>query len=118
MLYGFSSTGMSLQFHYCCGKLKTVEVSLSQTTSEHKCGMEHKMGSKKCCQTKLLISSQDDFYAFSEIKFNSFPSIYLPPVIYNYTYTVTDYFVPAVAVVDDPPNNRSSLFILHRVFRI
>jgi len=51
MLYGVSSTGATVQLHYCCGKLKTVKLS---TAPVKDCGNKHKMGSKPCCETKEI----------------------------------------------------------------
>jgi len=51
LLYGAASSGMTVQFHYCCGKLDNVSLAVANDTH---CGMKHKMGSKSCCATKLL----------------------------------------------------------------
>ena len=51
MVYGLSSTGMTVNFHYCCGKLKKVEFS----STEVECGMKMKHSSgKKCCDNKQV----------------------------------------------------------------
>ena len=51
MVYGLSSTGMTVNFHYCCGKLKKVEFS----AAEVECGMKMKhTSSKKCCDNKQV----------------------------------------------------------------
>jgi hypothetical protein len=51
LIYGLSSTGMTVNFHYCCGKLKKVEFSSAQV----ECGMKMKhSSSKKCCDSKQL----------------------------------------------------------------
>lgn len=118
MLYGFTSTGMSLQFHYCCGKLKNIDISLSTTSVHKKCGMEHKMGAEKCCQTKLVVSAQDDFYSFSEVKANPVFFICLLPVSYTYTSPLNILGEAPTPAIKAPPESSNPLFILHRVFRI
>ena len=51
LIYGLSSTGMTVNFHYCCGKLKKVQFSSAQI----ECGMKMKhSSSKKCCDSKQL----------------------------------------------------------------
>ena len=51
MIYGLSSTGMIVNFRYCCGKLKKVEFSSAGV----ECGMKMKHNSsKKCCDSKQL----------------------------------------------------------------
>ena len=55
-MYGASSLGMSVQFHYCCGKLKDINI----TNEASGCGMDHSLGSLPCCDDKevsLKISS-------------------------------------------------------------
>jgi hypothetical protein len=52
-VYGTSSFGMTLHFHYCCGKLKKIDL----TPPEYKkCGSakHHDMGGKPCCDSKQV----------------------------------------------------------------
>ena len=51
MVYGLSSTGMTVNFHYCCGKLKKVEFSSAQVECRMK--MKHSSG-KKCCDNQQV----------------------------------------------------------------
>lgn len=51
LVYGLSSSGMTLHFHYCCGKLKKVDLT---PVKEDQCGTQHKMGSKPCCDDKQV----------------------------------------------------------------
>ena len=51
MVYGLSSSGMTIQFHYCCGKLKSIHLS---PVTEKQCGMKHSMFSKPCCNDKQV----------------------------------------------------------------
>lgn len=51
MVYGVTSSGMTLHFHYCCGKLDRIDLS----PVKHKgCGMDHKLGKKSCCDNKAV----------------------------------------------------------------
>lgn len=49
LLYGLTASGMSLQVHFCCGKIAGIDL-----TPQKGCGMEHEMGSMPCCETKAL----------------------------------------------------------------
>lgn len=54
MAYGLTSFGVSLDIHYCCGKIKFVEVCLSE-----KCTKETSKTSHECCTTKRIVSSDN-----------------------------------------------------------
>lgn len=54
MAYGLTSFGVSLDIHYCCGKIKFVEVCLSE-----KCTKESSKTSHECCTTKRIVSSDN-----------------------------------------------------------
>ena len=51
IVYGFTSSGMSLQFHYCCGKLSGISLS---ATGKKSCGHDHRLGKKSCCDYQQL----------------------------------------------------------------
>jgi hypothetical protein len=51
LVYGLSSSGMTIHFHYCCGKLKKVDLT---SVKDDQCGTKHKMGSKPCCDHKQV----------------------------------------------------------------
>ena len=50
LVYGASSSGMTLHLHYCCGKLDRIDLSPVQ----HHCGGESKVSKKSCCDNKEL----------------------------------------------------------------
>ena len=60
MVYGLSSTGMTVHFQYCCGKLEKID--LAPPTTKHCAGDKgSKIENKKCCDDKevsLKISSE------------------------------------------------------------
>ena len=105
MVYGLSSTGMTVNFHYCCGKLKKVEFSSTQVD----CGMKMKHSSgKKCCDNQevefkvkadqkitesgktvikdVAISSSFSSFAFVNPIHSKtlIPSVFAPPPVANY----------------------------------
>ena len=115
MVYGFSSTGMTVSFQYCCGKLKNVEWS---AVNETLCGSEHKMGSKPCCETKQISNKQQvdqDNYQLQVKNFNTFSEIAKPfPATCKVTLISTH---PSPVAFTSPPL-LSHLFLLNCVFRI
>lgn len=50
MAYGLSSSGMTVHFHYCCGKLD--KISLEPVKG--KCEGARSMKSKSCCDSKQV----------------------------------------------------------------
>jgi hypothetical protein len=51
LMYGFSSTGMTISLHYCCGKLKSIDWTVPPSKS---CSNKQSMAGKPCCETKLI----------------------------------------------------------------
>jgi hypothetical protein len=114
MLYGVSSTGATVQLHYCCGKLKTIKLSAAPVKD---CGNKQKMGSKPCCDTKeIKAKSQDqqDVYTFSVA-----PNAVELPTFFtevNSGFAFHPLYFPQAAY-SSPPLSKS-LFVLNCVFRI
>ncbi len=114
-VYGFSASGMTVQFHYCCGKFKNVDWTPVKRSG---CGNEHKMGSKPCCETKQVIANASDHFNFLEeaksLKFcdaiieSQYVGIRQCPV----RITIT------VAHIQSPPSIDFPLYIQHCVFRL
>lgn len=117
MIYGFSSMGMSLSLHYCCGKLKNIEWS---SAKEKKCGMDHKMGSEKCCDSKYLEHKGNQPHDFAKTSFEqvksmafflySFASVFFTPAASEAIQTFTDTRPPDIA--------QTPLNILYCTYRI
>jgi hypothetical protein len=116
MLYGLSATGATVQLHYCCGKLKSMQLG---TAPVKECGSKHKMGTKPCCETKHISAKshdQQDVYTIclapkAPVEANLYFAEPRQPVAQS----------PAInerlADHSSPPLS-NSLFILYRVFRI
>jgi hypothetical protein len=114
IVYGVSASGMTLQLHYCCGKLKNVDLSLP---TPKECGMEHKMGSKPCCETKLVADNSDEHYYTDHTAAPVFtPAEPTRPYRLAYIQALPATTTVAKTVPGSPPS--SPLFILNRVFRI
>lgn len=114
-VYGFSASGMKVQFHYCCGKLKNVDwVPIKRSV----CGKGHKMGSKPCCETKQLIANAIDHFNFQEAA----------KIIKDYEATLIHEFIiinyiavgsqMVKAIIKSTRVDTSPLFLQHCAFRL
>ena len=116
MVYGLSSTGMTVNFHYCCGKLKKVEFSSTQV----ECGMKMKhSSSKKCCDNKEV-----------ELKVKADQKITEGAKVVNKVVSISNVFpdfsfaspfqgknlIPSVFAPPPPADHR--LYVLHCIYRI
>ena len=88
-IYSLSSFGISLKHFYCCGKLKSVTISLSHGGNA-KCNKGN--SESGCCKTK---------YQFFKVKDNHFataqctaPLKYQVDLITFYSYSQTTSFLP------------------------
>ena len=51
LVYGLSSTGMTIHFHYCCGKLDKIDFS---AIKEKSCSSHAQIKKTSCCEDKQL----------------------------------------------------------------
>ena len=116
MIYGLSSFGITVNFHYCCGKLKTIKISNVKTKS---CGMEKKMAGKACCGDKIFeLKVKTDYNTQTSCTLSPLSPVilpvYYPEQIFNTQYSIlnTQYLQPP-SLGSPPP-----LYILHCVYRI
>ncbi|MER3470932.1 MAG: hypothetical protein C4330_06235 [Chitinophagaceae bacterium] len=118
MVYGLSSSGTTVQFHYCCGKLKKIEFKpVEQTACKH--GM-HKMKNKKCCENKAVeLKVKGDQKAEHTSSFKYFKSISeartVSFVLVHEQYISRQLFPDAFA---PPPQLSTPIFIMNCVYRI
>ena len=116
LAYGLSSTGATIQFHYCCGKLKSVKLT---PVAEKQCGMKHSTpAKKKCCDDKqVVLKIKADQKGQQEAKFN----IWSPSIAKQETTIVLQHPVLSSVIVPEvfaPPPLGDPLYILHCVYRI
>ena len=116
VLFGFSSSGATVQLHYCCGKLKSVSWGSIQ---EKDCGMKDKMGSRPCCETKSVSAKdQNQDHELYTIALGSASPV--EPIQFSHPVSVpvtTAHMVTGIQPGSSPPLSQS-LCILHCVFRI
>lgn len=116
LVYGLSSTGMTLHVHYCCGKMKKVDWL---TALKKKCGNEQNMGSRPCCETKqVTIKAVSDGYkndfVFKNGKIFSFALLPNYQVNKEYSFKGSLTLIPFLS----PPISSPPLYIRNGVFRI
>lgn len=115
MVYGLSSTGMTINFHYCCGKLKKVEFSSAQLD----CGMKMKHSSgKKCCDNKQVDLKVKDDQKVSESGKTISKSVPLTNSFADFAISQPVQGKHLIPSVFAPPPLSSPLYILHCTYRI
>ncbi|OJU27602.1 MAG: hypothetical protein BGN92_15285 [Sphingobacteriales bacterium 41-5] len=116
LFYSLATFGVSLNYFYCCGKLKEVTINLNPPVA-HKCLMKD---GKDCCKNEkveLKVSADQQFS--QQIVFE--PLLFLKPALTNY-FEISDRVESSVCFGwyqnKPPPGTNTSLNILQRNFRI
>ncbi len=117
VVYSTISFGFSVKSHFCCGKLK----SISLTVPKKCCGESNK--SKGCChdETKFLkikdsqVKNSDSSDFLSETV-----AIFEPTYFFEFkSFFSYNYKVPNTKIYDPPPLNvKTPLFVKNKVFII
>src|SRR5215217_4895397 len=118
IMYGASTYGMTLHFHYCCGKLKNIDFT-SPKNNHCGRGKTHTMGSKPCCDNKQVEIKLKGEQAAAKTFHPAFHYDVLKPVYQQYfvsTPAESKKLVPEIFA--PPPSSPQPLFILNCVFRI
>jgi hypothetical protein len=115
MVYGLSSSGMTIQFHYCCGKLKSIQLS---PVSEKQCGMKYMpVSKKKCCDDKQVELKLKGDQKTEQAKF----VLFAPDVLQREEFVFNSQPVVARALTPEifaPPPLVNPLYIFYCVYRI
>jgi len=118
IIYGTSSFGMTVHFHYCCGKLKTVDFTPPKDNHCEK-GKSQQMGERPCCENKqvdMKVSGEQDFAKVFHATF--------VPIATNPTQQHLLVFSPITGkrllpeIFSPPPTLPQPLYIFNCVFRI
>jgi len=115
MVYGLSSSGMTIQFHYCCGKLKSIQLA---SVTEKQCGMKHSMFNKPCCSDKHVEFKLKGDQKPEQAKFVFFTPVDIEKeeVFLNcQPLVVSRNIVPEIFA---PPPPANPLYIFNCVYRI
>ena len=114
--YSIASFGVSLNYFYCCGKLKTV--SLVVNTEEKSCKSK---STKGCCENKTVtIKLKTDQKSSEQTTFHLIAPL-SPAILHTNNYTVAD--IANIGNTNSlykrpPPDNLPSRQVLFCVFRI
>jgi len=107
---------MTVNFHYCCGKLKKVQFS----SAHIECGMKMKhSSSKKCCDSKQLELKVKADQKVPEASKHLIQATDLPVNLSQFAVTAPVHgklLIPSVFA--PPPLQRQQLHILFCTFRI
>jgi hypothetical protein len=118
LVYGISSNGMTLQLHYCCGKLKKVDFSIPKEKDCNKSN-KHKMGSKPCCDTKPFVFKINKDLLPAKVVVPHFQSFVLPPLVQEAMASnpvIGKKLLPEVFA--SPPVSAPPRYIIHCTFLI
>jgi hypothetical protein len=117
MLYGASSSGVTFQLHYCCGKFKSIEWKQAKNNG---CGSGHTMGEKPCCEYKAVSFSEDEDYTSPELAVKAFKAnaTAIPAGSVAFSGEAVFYNRHSSIPVAQMLQHNPPLFLLHSVFRI
>ena len=115
LMYGFSSTGMTLHLHYCCGKLDGID--LSPVKDDH-CSGSHKLIKKTCCdekQVSLKLKSEQNLAKFLNSVFQLTAIKTVHPEFLALCSVQSKKLVPEVFAPPPLQKNINSLFCIYRI---
>jgi len=115
LVYGPSSFGMTLHFHYCCGRLERVD--LTPPKAKHCGGNDQKISAKSCCDTKevrLNIKSDQDAGKVLQLSFQCFTIKASPDFLISGPVETTK----PVPEIFAPPPLKKELTHLYCIYRI
>ena len=113
--YSIASFGVSVNYFYCCGVLKTV--SLKVNTEEQNCKAKTK---KRCCDNKTVTLKLKTDQKSSEQTTFHLTAPLSPAILHTTNYTVADIanIGKTNSLYKRPPDNLPSRQVLFCVFRI
>jgi hypothetical protein len=115
LMYGFSSLGITVQLHYCCGKLKNTSLA---APSHKKCCETEEKDTKGCCETKNLENESDKAYELAQLAFSALQTSYVAPLVYSSAKVLEPQAISFFPVTSNAPPLAEEIFILNCVFRI
>ena len=117
MVYGLSSSGITISLHYCCGKLDGVSFSGKQ---ESACEMGNHVKKSGCCNDKQVSASLSSEQQANTKWVQSIKQTIAAPVYYVVNTSFKGYIVSVNRLARGTPKHLPSipLFIKNCVFRI
>lgn len=117
LVYGVSSSGMTLHIHYCCGEIDRIDVA---PVEKDNCDKGHNKPMKNCCDEKQLpFKIKSDQKAEAGVKL--FCKIFLPEKIhYNNEPAIRSGYKCTTGFTDSSPPSAAAtpVYILHCIYRI
>lgn len=118
LLYSFSSTGTSLNLHYCMGEYAGASLFKKSDLPCSKCGMKERGG---CCrdEEKLVKPNHSDHSLIQiAVLFPNLIAVLVPPIYFISEAQWANSFKYFSVKPNPPPLIANSLYLLNRVFRI
>lgn len=116
LMYGFSSSGMTVTLHYCCGKLD--DISLSGTRAID-CAMGNRLKKTSCC-TSAEIGANVNAHQQTVVQYAPTQSSNVVPVTHQFSPLFICQLVVVNRLARGAPNPSLSvpIFIKNCVYRI
>lgn len=117
--YISSSTGATVELHYCMGKLVSWTLGSSKQNKCHNCGMEKKNAEGCCKDEQKQLKAEKDQKAAESVQLMQSVSLALPvtfvetPALHLFSATEANPFSHA-----PPRNSKTAVYIRNCVFRI
>ena len=116
-IYSLTTLGIGIRQFYCCGKLKSTNITLLQETKE-KCNNAD--GMKGCCKTKFKSLKVKDNHVAGNSNtplIKHFTDLDIPTPVFELKAVVNE---PAVVanISHAPPGKNIPLYIFHCTYRI
>lgn len=121
LLYLGVSSGATLHYQYCMGKLVKVSLGQGHTKKCHICGMERQAKDySKCCTDKHQVLKSDKSIAVPYTQFGQSTYAILPslPVLKLLQYDVTPLRISYPTDHAPPSGNGVPIFLRNCIFRI
>jgi len=115
LMYGFSSTGMTISLHYCCGKLKSIDWTIPKQKS---CDHKQRMAGKPCCETKLISYKDKTDQDALGFVLKPAPAVFVEPKFCIIEQVQPEFKQLVPEVFAPPPLYSLPIYISNRVFRI
>jgi hypothetical protein len=117
LIYLGITTGLSVNLHYCMGKIASVEYGYKQTSACSVCGMENTDG---CCHDELKIVKLNDSHQISKTNHDFLKA---PIAFPERTFVLSEHFSAQgsyyPAQLHSPPDRGANpVYLLNSVFRI
>ena len=121
VLYIVSSSGVAIRAHYCCGKLKSINLVLD-SSAEKSSAANNKKASKDCCKDKIAntipIGDQTASSVVISLTDHSFKDVLSCVSIVSHGFFQAYDDTDTVPVCSSPPTAQRDVYLHIRVLRV